>query len=337
MRLINPLLFKKFIKEIIGINYLNKRITEVVVNKASYHKAHILEHDIYVLKTAINMLLKESDNIMKENIKKILSSMLSGSEYLSSSDTDKKFIFVCGLHRSGTSLFTKIMQEHPSINGFKNTGVIQDEGQFLQTVYLPDSDLGWPGSFGYSKDAHLTEKSELANEENRKKLYTQWSNFLDSNKDFIIEKSPPNLLKTRFLQALFPNSYFIVIRRNPIATCMATRKWSSSSMLQLIKHWLRCYDIWDEDKKYIQNYIEIKYEDFMKMPEDIIAQACEMCGIHVEDILSDTIKNYTLSNTVNQKYLNEWDGYWLQKKMVEIIYKNKIRKHGYSIVSEKTC
>ena len=50
---------------------------------------------------------------------------------------DKKIILVCGLHRSGTSLLFQILRDHPDISGFRNTGVNQDEGQHLQSVYLP--------------------------------------------------------------------------------------------------------------------------------------------------------------------------------------------------------
>jgi len=35
-----------------------------------------------------------------------------------------RHIFVCGLHRSGTSLITRSLAEHPEITGFSGTGVI---------------------------------------------------------------------------------------------------------------------------------------------------------------------------------------------------------------------
>ena len=33
----------------------------------------------------------------------------------------------------------------------------------------------------------------------------------------LVEKSPPNLVRTRFLQALFPDARQIVVTRHPIA------------------------------------------------------------------------------------------------------------------------
>ena len=52
----------------------------------------------------------------------------------SSAAIGRRYVFVCGLHRSGTSLITRSLMDHPEVSGFRDTGAIEDEGQFLQTV-----------------------------------------------------------------------------------------------------------------------------------------------------------------------------------------------------------
>lgn len=332
MRLYNPLQLKKIIKNIIGVNYLNRRIDEAIVEKASHSRVNQLEQDISRLKSIVELLLAEECNEpCKAQIKDIMAKMGASQEIDFEAIKDKKFIFVCGLHRSGTSLFTKIMQNDPDISGFENSGVLKDEGQYLQTVYLTERDLGWPGSFGFADEAHMTENSRLVSEHSRHKIYRQWSNYWDVEKACLIEKTPANLLKTRFLQALFPNSYFITIRRNPIATCMATRKWSKSSMRVLIKHWLQCYDIWDEDKKHLKNYIEIQYEDFMVNPEKILESVCALCELENTEQLKAALENYRLSSSVNDKYFAEWKKEKFQKILAEAIYKEDFKRHGYTV------
>ena len=48
---------------------------------------------------------------------------------------DHTYVFVGGLHRSGTSLLARSLEAHPSVSGFRDTGVPEDEGQHLQSVY----------------------------------------------------------------------------------------------------------------------------------------------------------------------------------------------------------
>ena len=79
----------------------------------------------------------------------------------------KTLVFVGGLHRSGTSLLHRCLAEHPDASGFRGTGVPEDEGQHLQSVYRPARAHGGPGRFGFDPGAHLTEESPLVSDENR--------------------------------------------------------------------------------------------------------------------------------------------------------------------------
>ena len=168
-------------------------------------------------------------------------------------------------------------------------------------------------------------------EGNRQKLYKQWSSFLDSSKTTFIEKSPPNLLKTRFLQALFPNAYFIVIRRNPIATSLATKKWSNSSIFSLLRHWLFCYDLWESDKCHIANYLELRYEDFVDSPTLIMEKICNFCMIDDPNPILQKMKEISISTQINQKYFDSWKTKKIQQVLVKLFFNNKIKQHNYSV------
>src|SRR5579862_6352520 len=90
------------------------------------------------------------------------------------------FVFLCGLHRSGTTLLFRMLREHPEMTGFANNKVatewtpLEDEGQFLQGVYPPALCYGGPGSFAFAPDAHVTEESELLTPENKAQLAADW-------------------------------------------------------------------------------------------------------------------------------------------------------------------
>ena len=78
------------------------------------------------------------------------------------------FVFVGGLHRSGTTLLAPLPGRAPAmVSGFSGTGAREDEGQHLQTVYRPGRAHGGPGRFGFDPEAHLTETSPLVTDESR--------------------------------------------------------------------------------------------------------------------------------------------------------------------------
>src|SRR4029077_8027629 len=104
----------------------------------------------------------------------------------------------------------------------------------------------------------------LVTKANRSKLFNQWSRYWNLEKHYLLEKSPPNLIRTRFLQALFPESCFVVITRHPVAVALATRKWVTSSLDSLIMHWLYCHDLFVLDRPYLRRVHIVKYEDLIR-------------------------------------------------------------------------
>ena len=228
---------------------------------------------------------------------------------------DKKFIFISGLHRSGTSLFYKILNDQENFSGLTNTNEIEDEGQFVQSVYLPAYKFGGVGKFGFNEESQLNETSILINEKNRQKLFKEWSRFWNTEKKYLVEKSPPNIIRTRFLQEMFPNSYFINITRHPIATSLATKKWSKTSLDSLIEHWIVCHKIYNKDKTNLTRSINFKYEDLIDNPEKILKTISNFLKIKI--INSDI----EIRKGINQKYFKIWE-----KKRMACSQKIRLRK-----------
>ena len=126
-----------------------------------------------------------------------------------------RFVFIGGLHRSGTTLLGRCLAAHPEVSGFADTGVPADEGQHLQDVYPTARTYGGPGRFGFAAEAHLTEDSPLVSEQSAESLLAAWAPHWDTARPVLVEKSPPNLIRFRFLQALFPEASFVAVVRAP--------------------------------------------------------------------------------------------------------------------------
>ncbi len=245
---------------------------------------------------------------------------------------EDKFVFLAGLHRSGTSLLHEILREHVDISGIKDVaGAAEDEGQHIQTVYEPAKAYGGPGKFAFDKRSYMDESHPLATKENAELIFSQWSKHLDLSCRYLIEKSPPNIVRTRFLQKLFPGSKFIIILRHPLAIAYATKKWKKlSSIRSLVDHSLLAYEILFKDLEYLNSVYILKYEDFVQEPQEQIDRIYEYLDLEPKQI------THVIRSNVNEKYFNMWekDKIRIMRRIFGILpdeYEIRANKFGYSI------
>lgn len=241
---------------------------------------------------------------------------------------DKKFLFIGGLHRSGTSILHRLLREHPKTTGFHNTGALEDEGQHLQSLFTPAYKHGKPGGFAFDLRSHLTEDSVLNTVDGRDMLLREWGAYYDLDKELFLEKSPPNLVRSRFFQSLFPNARFIFIVRHPISVALATRKWTDASITELMLHWHVAYSIMLMDLRYIKNYAVIRYEDLVESPQACLDDICRL--LEVEGFSpSEKVMNH------NAKYFSIWEQEFAKdREVIEKLFPYKrspLEIFGYSL------
>ncbi|HZU46961.1 MAG TPA: sulfotransferase, partial [Mycobacterium sp.] len=114
--------------------------------------------------------------------------------------------------------------------------------------------------------ARLTEDSQLVTPDAGRRLLEAWTPYWDTSKRVLLEKSPPNLIRMRFLRALFPAARFIVVVRHPIAVSFATRKWSRTSIDSLLRHWVSAHEHLVEDSLHVGRTAVVRYEDLLADP-----------------------------------------------------------------------
>lgn len=271
--------------------------------------------------------------------------------------SNHKYVFVCGLARSGTSVLGRNIGRLENCTGFKNTAVFEDEGQFLQDVYAVASEYGGSSRCGFDPRAHRTETSSLLTPENVARLRASWHAHWDKSKTIYVEKTPENLLMTRFLQAAFPNSYFVVIRRHPVPVSMAGQRWkvNITSLYMMFEHWLHCHALFEEDKKYLKHVYELRYEDYVEDTDKYHEEIAAFIGTRVPEPPSeDKFRNVAqwrnpaglrvpestmeeTSGAHNKKYFDRWCNLLTHSffksyyRYIARKYEPRFAKYGYSL------
>jgi hypothetical protein len=249
----------------------------------------------------------------------------------------RMFLFVTGVHRSGTTPLYRCLRDHPQISGFQNTGVSEDEGQHLQTVLPRGGAFGGPGRFGHHPGSHMTEADPSARSETAADLFQQWQGHWDLSKAVLAEKSPPTLLRTRLFQALFPNSRFLVIVRHPAAVALASLKGVSGlSPAALIEHWLVCHEIFLADAAHLREVQVVKYEQFVAAPRETLN------AIYAWLCLQPHTGSEEVRTALNEAYAQQWQALSEASPSSEAVaaalcLEERVRRFGYSLRNWKVC
>jgi hypothetical protein len=247
---------------------------------------------------------------------------------------DHRLVFVAGLHRSGTTPLARLLATHPEVSGFSGTGAMEDEGQHLQDVYPPASTHGGPGRFATRSAAHLTEDSPLVSPDSARRLWTAWSPHWDLTRPVLVEKSPPNLLMTRFLPALFPSARVLVVVRHPAVVALSTSKWrAGTSLRRLVEHWVTAHEIFRADAPQVRSLHVVKYEHLIGRPEEVLPPIAQFLE------LGPPLSSDTLQADRSDRYQNQWSALgrsskpWVRRSFARLCedLEPRVQSFGYTL------
>lgn len=261
-----------------------------------------------------------------------------------------RLVFIGGLHRSGTSILHRCLSDHPQVSGFQGTGVPEDEGQHLQSVFPAAAAYGGPGLFGLDPRSYLDEASPLASRESAHRILESWLPHWDASARILLEKSPPNLIRTRFFQALFPRARFVIVTRDPIAVGYATQKWTSIAPVlrslglsdrhqpkawihTLIEHWARTHERFRQDREALDGVHELRYEEFVREPQQHLDAVCAFLGLEPTPLAREVRQG------VNDRYRARWSARMrnpLTRPYASWVVRRfgpRVRRLGYSLAT----
>lgn len=191
---------------------------------------------------------------------------------------DKTWVFLVGCYNSGTTLLAELLGQHPSVSA------LSTEGHFITDEFVKDYDIGLPRMWVEREELfRLTEESHGPDPLRVKK---EWGMRLDLKKPVLLEKSPPNTAKVRWLQTHFENAHFIAIVRNGYAVAEGiTRKADPSHLrngwpLEMSAYqWKRSNEVLQHDEKYLKHLMWVTYEDLVADTVATLNKVTDFIGV----------------------------------------------------------
>lgn len=211
-----------------------------------------------------------------------------------------KWCFIVGCNNSGTSLLHNLL---------KNTGQVSThdrEGQYFTRVLTRGNRKGHERV--WTEFLHEIAMDETHGEFNVPRLLHDWmSSIQQPMKDLFVDKTTLNAVRMRWLQKIFPNSYFIGLVRNGYAVVEGVKRKGKKDIVRGAKHWNLVNKIMIEDSKEIKKFLLVKYENLVDDQEITAKKIASFLGIKEEVLLNSLVSKFkfeTLSGREPQKIKN---------------------------------
>ena len=230
--------------------------------------------------------IQETKNTKKlfDNIKKLFNAIkVNQSELINKN----KYIFICGMPRSGTTLVEQIVASHSSVAG---AGEIHYLSEIINNNFLDNH------KFNISKILDEMGKSKNSIFEK----YNDLIKFHNFSSKIITDKAPQNFLWIGFIKIFFPGSKIIHCSRNPKDNCLSIFKnyFSSKTMYwaydqkDIADYYVLYFNLMNFWKsKFNEDIYEANYEKIVNSPETEVKKMISFCGLNWEAECLNFYKN----------------------------------------------
>jgi len=186
-----------------------------------------------------------------------------------------KWLFILGCNNSGTSLINHLLRLHPEIDHLAGEG----QSQLLSTRGIEEVTGGnhhrvFTEVLEYMNPprAYNRNKPSVDNVVNPSTLRRHWQGGRKGNKGtYLMIKSPPDMVRSLWIQQHFDTPHFIGIVRNGYSTVESILR-SGKSVERAATHWNLANKIMMRDSEKLKNFHLIKYEDLSENPETVLRE-----------------------------------------------------------------
>lgn len=190
---------------------------------------------------------------------------------------DVEPLFICGAMGSGTTLITRLIDQHFHVNGVANETALQiPRGSALHiraSHHYPTLEHMSRALFMHGDVDPITIRVDLLDYYRR----IQRRKGPDAAEVVIVDKAPnAHLVRTPVLRAAFPRSKFLFIYRNPVSAVEGLRrKWSvcaEAPFEHVARFWVLLHETFERDTAFFRDdVIPVPYELFTEDPDRVLA------------------------------------------------------------------
>ena len=197
----------------------------------------------------------------------------------------RAWVFVVGCYNSGTTLLSDLLGRHPKIS------VLPQEGQFLTDEFKSDYEFGLPRMWTMREDQFRITEADRGPDPLR--LKKEWGMRLDLSRPVLLEKSPPNAARTRWLQKHFENAHFVAIVRNGYAVAEGIHRKGQPQhrhgwpIEACARQWVRSNEMLLEDAPFLRHLMWVRYEDLTERPSEELARIIQFLKLDPGELAYD--------------------------------------------------
>lgn len=156
------------------------------------------------------------------------------------------YIFILSTPFSGSTILWQLIGSSPHVSS------LPIEGQHIEPVRPIMRGRHWDATY----EMPWTQ------------IRAEWEKVWDTNKAFLLEKSPPNLLRAPAIEQHFDPSYFVAMIRNPYAFCegVSRRQDNPMDVVGAAEFWIQCARAQARNRDELERILFFTYEEFAEDP-----------------------------------------------------------------------
>jgi hypothetical protein len=184
----------------------------------------------------------------------------------------RRWVFVVGCYNSGTTLLHDALAAHPDV------GSLPREGQELTDALPLPRRLGLPRLWALEPERFRLD--EHATGVDARRLKRQWgARFDDPRRAILLEKSPTNAARVRWLDRHFENAHFVAIVRDGYAVAEGIRRKAGHAIGRAARQWARSNEILLADLEHVPRALVVRYEELVADPEAVLRRVHAFLGL----------------------------------------------------------